>query len=59
MKNLIPAFTVLLFAIGLQAQEIITENMIRQIAPHPRLLLKEGKSSTLKTRLPVTRLSPN
>lgn len=51
MKNLIPAFTVLLFAIGLQAQEIITENMIRQIAPHPRLLLKEGEEQHIKNAI--------
>ena len=51
MKNLILTFSLLLFAMGLQAQEIVTEEMVRQIAPHPRLLLREGEELSIKNAI--------
>lgn len=59
MKNLILTFSLLLFAMGLQAQEIVTEDMVRQITPHPRLLLREGEELSIKNAIPATRLSPS
>ena len=51
MKYLVSIFAGLFLFVALRAQQTVTEDMVRQITPHPRLLLRQGEELYIKNAI--------